>query len=906
MRRISVLPQLSRISIIGLAIVLAIAVLVAPQKVFAACEQTVTTTANDLSAGSLRLAISQADSGETVCFNIPGGGVKTITMSTTISINQDITIDGTSQPGYAGSPLIEINGNHAVNTGIQLSGGNATIKGLVVNNYQVDGIFIPSSGNTVTASYIGLDSSGTADSGNGSSGIGITGGNNVIGGSTAADRNVISGNDGNGVVVSGTSATGNVIKGNYIGTNAAGTASIKNFADGMLIVNAPNNTVGGTTGVTPGGACTGDCNVISGNGANGLGIWQSLATGNTVIGNFFGLKPNGTQALPNGDIGLEIQEAANNTVGGTTPAERNVISGNLGAGVSLTRNGATGNVVKGNYIGVNSAGNAAIKNHKMGVNIGSIGDGADNAHDNIIGGTTGTTPGGSCTGACNIIAGNNWSGIYISGASGGNNQIVGNFIGAGASGGWTIPNSQDGIGIVDSPNNRIGGPSSNARNIISGNGSNGVAITGGNSNGTRIEGNYIGIATDQNVMPNQTTGVAVGAGVDTAILANGIYGNGFLGIDLSLGGITHNDGGDPDNGPNRLQNFPALAYAIPMGSNVNIAGSLNSNASTTYRLEFFHSPVCSPYNFGQGHTYIGGTTVVTDASGNTGFNILLPGTVPGGRAVTATATKMGGATPFETSEFSSCVITPRKHPDGALIRPSGSQSIFLVEAGANRPIGAVGVLISHFIDFNEFKTATTSDTFSPGGPGLYFREGTLLKGSNPDVYAIDQTGASTYMKRKITSGAAFTSLGYTPSDVMTVPDSNIAGLGSGSDMNDASQHPDGTLVKSGSTIYLLEGGQKRLVGSPGVYNSHRLSAAKLKNATAADLALASGPNLQYREGALLRGNSSPTVFVVDDTGSGIQKRQFGSIQAFLELGYSNNDIIVIPDHELPVATGPAI
>ncbi len=895
---------------IAVAVTLAVTLFLAAlpvSTVFAACSATVTNTANDFSAGSLKSAISSAGSGGTVCFNIPGAGVHTINLTSTLSISQPVIIDGTTQPGYTGAPLIEISGANAGNVnGILISGGNTTILGLVVNRFQGDGILIQTNGgNTIAGSYIGTDATGTTDLGNGSSGIGILSNNNTIGGSSAGARNIVSGNNGNGIVVGG-GATGNTIKGNYIGTNAAGTSSVANTADGILIVQAPNNTIGGTNSVTPGGACTGDCNLISGNGANGVGIWQSGATGNSVKGNFIGVNPAGTGAVANGDIGLEIQDAANNTVGGTTAADRNVISGNIGAGVSITSTGATGNKIEGNYIGVNTTGNAAIKNHKMGVNIGSTDGGSSNASGNIIGGTTGTTPGGSCTGACNVIAGNNWSGVYISGSTGGNNEIVGNFIGAGASGGWTIPNAQDGIGIVDSPNNRIGGPASSARNIISGNGTNGIAIVGGNANGTRIEGNYIGIATDQNVMPNQTTGVAVGAGVDTAILANSIDGNGFMGIDVSLGGVTPNDGGDPDNGPNRLQNFPQLAYALPYGSGTNFAGSLNSNASTSYRLEFFSSLACSAQGYGQGRYYIGGTTVVTDASGNTNFNFVLPGNITGGSAVTATATKLGGATPFETSEFSRCIYVPRQHPDGTLITPVGSPNIFLIEGNLVRPIGSSEVLASYNITSAEFKTATNGDTNLSGGANLYFKEGTLIKGSGPDVFVIDQTGPGAYVKRKITSIQFFTGLGYTESDIIRVPDSAL-GATNGSDISDNSRHPDGTLVKQleGNSIYLVEDGKIRLIGSPGVLISNRFRTDRVKTATVTDLSSGVGPNVDFREGAVLKG-SGANVYVVDSTDSGIKKRRIASSSAMIELGYKNSDIITVPDNELPVADGPGI
>lgn len=882
-------------------------------QVYAACSITVT-NANSSGAGSLRQAITTANMSsdlDTICFNIAGSGVKVISPNTSPGndlppINQPVILDGTTQPGYLGTPLIEVNGSNAgqVN-GFIVNAGSSTIRGLSIHSFFADGILIQTNGsNTITANHIGLNGTGNQDKGNGASGIGITSGNNTIGGSIATDRNVISGNNGNGLVISGASATGNVVKGNYIGTNATGTTSIGNSADGLLIVHAPNNIVGGTSGVTPYGRCSGDCNLLSGNGANGAGIWLSGASNNSVISNFIGVTPDGMSALPNGDIGLEIQDAANNTVGGITSDRRNVISGNVGAGVSLTSSLATNNKVIGNFIGVNTLGNTAIKNHKMGVNIGSTNGGSSNASGNIIGGTSGATPGGSCNGSCNVIAGNGWSGVYISGYNGGDNQIVGNFIGVGASGGWRIPNEQDGVGIVNSPNNRIGGPGSNARNLISGNGTNGIAIVGDSSTGTRIEGNYIGIATDQNSMGNNITGVAVGAGVDTAILANSIYGNGFLGIDVSLGGVNANDGGDADSGPNRLQNFPVLFHVIPIQGGLNIAGSLNSNANTAYRVEFFSSPACGSQGHGQGHTYLGSSNVITDATGNTGFSITLPITVAGGRSITSTATKLGGLTPFETSEFSRCVFTPRQHPDGALIRPSGSQNLFIVQSAKNGQLGSMQVLMSHFIDLNEFKTATSADTSAPAGKGLYFREGTLIKGSSPDVFVIDKTGAETYVKRKITSSQVFNELGYTYSDLFVVNDSALA-IPDGLNISSSATHPDGTLVKNGITIYLIEDGKRRLVGSPGVYVSNRFAAAKLKATTSGDISLEQSSNVPYREGSLIKG-SDPTVYVVDHDGPSIIKRRLGSLQAFIELGFTSSDIITVPNQELPANSGQDI
>ncbi len=879
----------------------------------ATCTITVLNT-NTSGAGSFTQALNDANGSsnmDVICFNIPGSGVKTINLTAQLGISQPVEIDGTTQPGYSGAPLIELYGGSA--NGLVVSSGGNIIRAIAVNGYAADGLLLQGpGGNTVVGSYFGLGPNGISDRGNGASGIGILSPNNIIGGSTSTDRNIISGNGGNGLVIGGADASGNVIKGNYFGTNAAGTASVPNSGDGLLINGSSGNTVGGTDSVNPTSSCVGACNLFSGNGANGVGIWHSGASSNTVVGNYIGVKVDGLSALPNGDIGLEIQDASGNTVGGVTVNERNLISGNFGAGVSITGipNGIVtqNNIIKGNYIGVNKLGNSAIKNHKMGVNIGTPAGGSNAAKNNLIGGTDGVSLGGSCTGACNVIAGNGWNGIYISGLDGGDNQVQGNFIGVGASGGWTIPNLLDGIGIVNSPNNKFGGPINSARNLISGNGGYGIAIVGSYSTGTRIERNYIGIATDSNPMPNQKSGVGVESAVDTAMLTNSIYGNGQLGIDLAINGITANDGGDADSGPNRLQNYPVLSYAYSADGNTTVSGMLNSNGTTTYTVQFFKSPSCNGGQFagyGQGHTYIGSKVVSTDATGNTSFTAAFAGLTESGYAVTATATKMYNGSLYETSEFSRCVHIPRQHPDGAVITPAGSPNLFMIENGKTRKIGSVEVLRSHNITSQEIKTATTSDTTFPGGNGLYFREGTVLKGSSPDIYFIDQIGPNSYQKRKLTSGAAFNALGYSASDVITVPDSAL-GLSSGSSMSTSAYHPDGTLVKSPSgTVYLIMDGKKRLIGSPGVFVSHRFRAVDIKWATGGDLARSSGGNLGYREGALVKGSSS-TIYIIDDDSGVIKKRKITSSSAFVELGYSINEVISIPNNELPLANGANI
>ncbi len=633
---------------------------------------TVTNTDNS-GAGSLRQAIIDSNNNagiDTINFSI-GSGLQTISPLSLLAITDPAILDGTSQAGFTGTPLIELDGTNAGSVpGIWITAGGTTVKGLIINRFASNGIFISnSSGNTITGNYIGTNATSTSALPNGTDGVGIyNSSNHTIGGSIAADRNIISGNTGNGVGITDdvpgdnpSGATGNVIKGNYIGTNATGTTAVPNGGDGILINNAGSNITGGTTGTTPDGACTGECNLISGNGYNGFGIWYQNATGNQLIGNYIGTNAAGTAALPNTNIGAEINEASGNTFGGTTAAARNILSGNLGAGVFLTGADGINNIVQGNYIGTNAAGTAAIGNTKMGVGIG-YSPGIQSASANTIGGTTGVTVGGACTGACNLISGNGWDGIFITNnTSGGGNIVKGNYIGTTASGFGSIGNVFNGIGILDVPNNTIGGSTNEERNIISASGDKGIIVAGGASTGNRIEGNYIGLTTTSSILGNTTTGIMIAAGVDTAILGNSISFNGDMGIDIGYDRVTYNDPQDTDDGPNRLQNFPKV-FAETVSGATRVYGTLNSIPSTNFRLDFFSSDSCNagaPLNYGEGQTYLGNTTVGTDIFGNITYSVVLPIMAPGGKFITATATKIihqgkGGGIPAETSEFSEC------------------------------------------------------------------------------------------------------------------------------------------------------------------------------------------------------------------------------------------------------------
>ena len=132
-----------------------------------------------------------------------------------------------------------------------------------------------------------------------------------------------------------------------------------------------------------------------------------------------------------------------------------------------------------------------------------------------------------------------------------------------------------------------------------------------------------------------------------------ILSNGSLGIDLGGDGVTPNDTGDADSGPNNLQNFPVLVAAVPGATSTVVQGRLNSTASTAFTLEFYSNARCDTSGYGQGEALIGTTSVTTDARGNATFSANLPVVIAQGRFITATATSASG----DTSEFSQCIIS---------------------------------------------------------------------------------------------------------------------------------------------------------------------------------------------------------------------------------------------------------
>ena len=551
--------------------------------------------------------------------------------------------------------------NGSVNVTI---GGTTTASRNIISGNGQNGVNIVASGtggtgNVVQGNYIGTNAPGTAALGNTQNGVRLSGvASTTIGGSTANAGNVIAGNTLNGVRLENVNTSANIITANRIGTNAAGLAALPNSQNGIaLFAGVSNTTIGGTV--------AGVRNIISANAVDGISI-NGSATTTLVQGNYIGTNLSGTGALGNTNSGIAIGFSANNTIGGTAAGAGNVISGNS-TGIFMSALSTTGNVVQGNRIGTIADGTAALGNASNGI---------------VLSGVANNTIGGTVAGARNIISGNGQNGINMFTAGTTGNIIQGNYIGTNINGTVDLGNNQNGIRMFRVSNNTVGGTAAGAGNLISGNNQNGILVSEVEAVGNRIQGNVIGTRAGGTIaLPNSVDGVRIdlnnptntiiggqapsagniiafntGRGVNVVsgtghrISGNNIFSNGSLGIDLGNDGLTANDAGDPDTGPNNRQNFPTLAQAST-GTSTSVAGTLNSAANTTYTLEFFSNTACETSGFGEGAVFRGFTTATTNATGNASFSAVLANSVPVGQFVTATATDPNG----NTSEFGQCV-----------------------------------------------------------------------------------------------------------------------------------------------------------------------------------------------------------------------------------------------------------
>ena len=321
--------------------------------------------------------------------------------------------------GINAVPLIQLTatGSGSVGTGLTLTAGGSTVRGLVINNFLTAGIELETNGgNTIAGNFIGTDPTGTIGMPN-TQGISFDDSpNSTIGGLNPGDRNLISGNNGEGIGDRNGGAhnwSGLIVQGNFIGTDVTGTKALSN----SFGVSLRGQQSGLRPSVTVGGTAAGARNLISGNRAEGVRLdWTN---GSVIQGNFIGADVAGTAKLGNNNA-VALFDSTGCTVGGTAAGTGNVISGSR-TGWGLTISDSTDNLVQGNFIGTDVTGTINLGNFSGGVAVSLV---TTLTTNNTIGGTAanaGNTIAFNATG--NVNPG---QGVYVSLDPG--NPVLGNSI----------------------------------------------------------------------------------------------------------------------------------------------------------------------------------------------------------------------------------------------------------------------------------------------------------------------------------------------------------------------------------------------------------------------------------------------------------------------------------------------
>lgn len=567
---------------------------------------------------TLRAAIEEANAqagADTIEFDIAGAGPHTITLGADLPALADAvggtTIDGYTQTNATVNTTTEgldtdlriiIDGDDTADNIFSITTGGNLIRGINMQNSADNLVAITGAnadGNKIQGNFLGTSVDGlTAAGSTGGSGVLIEDGaeNNIIGvdgdgTDDVEERNLISANNEFGVEIDGTNtaADGNIVAGNLIGVDSTGNSGLGNGDDGVAVDETDDTRVGSD------GNGTSDAlerNVISGNDGVGVDIFD--ADSSIIAGNILGLGADGDTAILNEFEGVFLEATTNTRIGSDNADdnERNIISGNDTDGIGLAETDGTD--IFHNVIGLNEAQDAVRANDGTGVlvddcvnvTIGGVDEGG-----NVIGGNTddgievfnGIAGPHNLTIQANLIGtdgngtdfGNEGSGIDIAdvetaliGADGDDNDdlfernqianndgdgieilnstdiiIAANFIGTDEAnflanvndGGPFLGNVGDGIFVFDSTDIIIGNNDDasageiNEPNVIVGNGTNGVSI-----------GQFFA----------NTTGVRVSRNV--------IFANDDLAIDLGGDGVTNNDIGDGDAGPNNFLNSPVI------------------------------------------------------------------------------------------------------------------------------------------------------------------------------------------------------------------------------------------------------------------------------------------------------------------------------------------------------------
>jgi hypothetical protein len=438
-----------------------------------------------------------------------------------------------------------------------------------------------------------------------------------------------------------------------------------------------------------------------------------------IAGNWIGIDIDNLPS-PNAFEGVNItgdfrQSSTRHRIGGTAPADRNVISCN-GTGIQFFPDNAAENAVLGNYIGTDISGTLPRGNTFHGIMVQSGRN----------------TLGGPNLAGRNVISANQ-SGIYILGSA--DNRIYANYIGTDVSGTLDLGNTGQGIVIQGSPRTTIGTEAEETGCVIANNGSHGIQILG--SDDTTILGNILGSspALDR-VLGNQEhailidgsrtrvggtnigeanailfsgkSSILISSGTNNLVRGNILRGQRGLPVDLDLEGRTANDLLDADAGPNQSLNHPVLSQATAFESGLRVLGTLGTAPMATGHVDFYGAAGAGWDGTAQAEVFLGSAEVQTGAQGVAAFDVTLPVPLPAGAWVCAVAMDRFG----NTSEYSDPIRVEGLQPQVRLtwIRTGGALLL-------RWPSAAIGAFLE------------TSASLGPDAPWLPVQEPVRVAGS---------------------------------------------------------------------------------------------------------------------------------------------------------------------------------
>ena len=555
------------------------------------------------------------------------------------------------------------------------------------------------------------------------------------------------------VLIGGDAVTeGNTITGTEQGISLNNTPNV--IIRGNVIARSGQNGIQITAanGVTIGGDSATLGNVIGGNGLSGIATIDG-ANNITILGNTIGAVTITGGTFENQDRGIFLRNVSNVTIGDGTTGGRNVIARNGLQAIMGTGTGS-GITINGNLIGTDATGNSATTNGAR--LIAAL-------RDAITFQEGGTFT--NLTIRSNVIGGHEGALIKLDESTATGVIIRGNAIGVGADGTTPIVAANGnsliamGGGTRSFANVEIGGPDPGDANVIAYGGQNGITINTVQT-GNRIIGNTI--------RNNSGNGILLLDSTRVAIISNRIFGNGLLGIELGLDGVTPNDTGDGDSGPNDLLNFPAITsvnVAAPNQLAYNI--TLDAPAAADgYRVEFFVNSTADPSGHGEGERYLGHVDIA-HAGGAQTFTGTLTTLEPVsiGDIVAATTTRRTGGGAWDiTSEFSAFATAdgvaaltvamtsdvfdppaenPFATPGNDIVLTTTISNVGSGSTDADSVFAVISVDANH-VFFNDATPAFGGVVgFTSSSPSLTFTPGTDLRFSS-DIAAPTGLGHCTY------------------------------------------------------------------------------------------------------------------------------------------------------------------